>query len=150
MKKTSSESCKALLVNKGKILLTLRDNKNSIKHPNCWDLPGGGKKSNEKIEEAISRELEEEVSYVPKNLYFLFNFETKKGVNVNVFYSFLENNEINNFRLGNEGQKIKFFDLHDLKKIKLTPDLKNYLSKNYDSLFRAISENSFSSFELIT
>jgi 8-oxo-dGTP diphosphatase len=47
----------------GSILLYRRDNKSNIPYPNCWDLLGGHVEPGESPEEAIVRELEEEIEY---------------------------------------------------------------------------------------
>ena len=48
--------------NNGKILFQLRDNKLKIKNPNLWGIFGGGVKKGESPEQAIIRELFEELN----------------------------------------------------------------------------------------
>ncbi len=44
-----------------KFLLFLRDNKDDIPYPNCWDLLGGHVESGETPDECIAREMREEI-----------------------------------------------------------------------------------------
>ena len=46
---------------KGEILLQLRDDKPTIPYPNKWVLFGGRAEENESFEEAIKREMQEEI-----------------------------------------------------------------------------------------
>lgn len=43
------------------VLLFLRDNKDDIPYPNCWDLLGGHVESGETPDECIAREMQEEI-----------------------------------------------------------------------------------------
>ena len=53
--------CKIALICDGQILTILRDDKETIPYPNMWDLPGGGIEHFETIQEALTRELTEEI-----------------------------------------------------------------------------------------
>ena len=55
-------SSTSILVNNGKILLILRDNKLDIPEPNTWQLPGGGVENGENHFQAIKRELKEKIN----------------------------------------------------------------------------------------
>jgi 8-oxo-dGTP diphosphatase len=51
-----------IFVNRSReVLLFLRDAKELIPHPNCWDVPGGHVEENESPEECIRREMHEEM-----------------------------------------------------------------------------------------
>ena len=53
----------AIIYQKGKFLLQLRDNIPTIVHPGCWALFGGHLESGESPESAIRREIKEEINY---------------------------------------------------------------------------------------
>jgi len=56
--------------NKGEFLLQLRDNNPNIPNPNKWSIFGGMMEEGETPEEAIKRELKEEISYDLKEFKF--------------------------------------------------------------------------------
>lgn len=117
-------SSTSILVHKNKILLILRDNKPNIPEPNTWQLPGGGVEEGEDHFQAIQRELQEEISIIPSQLKYL---GTAPG-DTKVFFAFLDDSEIPNIKLGNEGQKLEFFSLEEVFSVPLTKKLKFYFS----------------------
>lgn len=119
---TSSTS---ILVHNSKILLILRDDKSEIPEPNTWQLPGGGVEEGEDHFQAIQRELEEEISIIPQQLKCLGSAPD----NTKVFFAFLTDEEVTNIKLGNEGQKLEFFDIEEAFKINLTKKLQFYLGR---------------------
>jgi mutator protein MutT len=70
----------AIVVADGKMLLLLRDDNPEIRDPSCWQLPGGGVEDGETPDEAIKRELQEEIGIIPSSLRFLIprEFPTRK------------------------------------------------------------------------
>jgi len=128
---TSSTS---ILVHNDKILLILRDDKPEIPEPNTWQLPGGGVEEGEDYFQAIQRELKEEISIIPQQLKYLGSApdDTK------VFFAFLTDEEVASIKLGNEGQKLEFFDIEDAFKINLTKKLQFYLNKFKDGIVELI------------
>ncbi len=52
----------------GRYLLQIRDDKPGILHPGAFGLFGGGIEPGESAEEAMRRELEEEIGHVPRDL----------------------------------------------------------------------------------
>lgn len=113
-----------------KILLLLRDNNPDIQNPNTWQLPGGCIEKNENHFQTIKRELKEEISLIPVNLQYLGDaFE-----DISVYISFLTDEEARHIKLGNEGQKLKFFTKEELVHLKVTPSIKFYMEKYGDAL----------------
>ena len=127
-------SSTSILVHNNKILLILRDNKPEIPEPNTWQLPGGGVEEGEDYFQAISRELQEEISIIPQQLKYLGSAPS----DTKVFFAFLNDEEVTNIKLGNEGQKLEFFNLEDVLKINLTKKLRFYLEKFKESIVELI------------
>ena len=63
---------------KDEILLYLRDNKPSIPFPNHWDLFGGHVELGETPEEALVREVEEELGYNLKDYKFFKKYDCQE------------------------------------------------------------------------
>lgn len=130
----------ALILSEDKILLFLRDNIQTIPYPDCWSFPGGQIEQGESPDEAIRRELQEEVSYVPRNLSSVGYIVNKNNI-VYVYLAFVDNDEEKLFSLGiGEGQKIKFFGLHETNDLKLTAGAKYYLTR-YKTKLAQIMKN---------
>jgi 8-oxo-dGTP diphosphatase len=51
-----------LINSKNEVLLLLRDHNSEIPYPNMWDIPGGMVEKDETPEEAIKREMYEELN----------------------------------------------------------------------------------------
>lgn len=99
---------RVLMIDSNKILL--------VKHTyqDCWYLPGGGMKKGETFEQAIKREVKEELgaNLIEYKLFGVYNnFFEYKNDNIIIFFS-------DNFTLtGDTDREIecyKFFDLTDL------------------------------------
>ncbi|MBU0569428.1 NUDIX domain-containing protein [Patescibacteria group bacterium] len=140
-------SCFAIICSRDKILLFLRDNKPDIPYPNHWHLPGGGRGDGESPREAIERELKEEVSHIPKKLKLLGIFVKENGTDTHVYTAFVDNHEARLFKHGKgEGQKIRFFTINEMTKLKLTPLIDKYLTTHKKEFNDALKKKSFAKF----
>ena len=98
----------ALLYNpQGEVLLQHRDDKPDIVHPNLWSLFGGHKEVGEALSEALVRELEEEIGFVPQT-FDLWTVARQPG---RAFYIYLVpiDKPLEVLEL-NEGQDFGFFE----------------------------------------
>jgi len=122
-------SASALIIWKDKILLFHRDNIPTIPNPDCWSLPGGIVEKGETPLQGITRELQEEVSYVPQILEPTGKLKNGNGT-THIYMSFIDGKEAAKFKHGpGEGQEIGFFTLEEALKLKLSPKLKYYFLK---------------------
>lgn len=100
---------KLALINRGRVLTLLRDDKPDIPFPGHWDLPGGGREGDESPEECALRELDEEFGFSVS----ADSFEWRKkcgGVleeQVATWFFGAETADLKpaNITFGNEGQK---------------------------------------------
>jgi|SRR3989344_2895365 len=116
-----------ILVKNYKILLAKR-----VKNPfkNYWCLPGGHVKLFEKIENAIKREIKEELNIKIKPKLFTFDQEVYKNLkwHANVFFFVSKLNghiKINKSELSN----YKFFSNSEIKSLKIAFNHKKILLK---------------------
>ncbi len=123
-----------ILKRENKILLHLRDNKPGIAYPNHWSLIGGNVESYETPLEAMKREIKEELGININNLkYFgkiklpIDEFSGRKCLVF--FYKTNTPIEIKEINL-TEGQRIEYFKIDELRKIKMSKNLKDFLTKN--------------------
>jgi 8-oxo-dGTP pyrophosphatase MutT (NUDIX family) len=65
MNSKSVEVAIAIIQSQDRFLMQLRDNIPGIRHPGCWGFFGGHLEPGETPEEAVKRELFEEIGYTP-------------------------------------------------------------------------------------
>jgi 8-oxo-dGTP diphosphatase len=126
----------AILVNsENKILLQLRS-KNDIYYPNCWTLPGGKVEENETVEQALEREIEEElgVKLTDHRLFRkLIDQEGDYVIERYIFWSKFDC-KIENLKLG-EGSALKYFSEDEISSLKIGFNLKKVIEdfiKDYE------------------
>jgi 8-oxo-dGTP pyrophosphatase MutT (NUDIX family) len=113
----------------GKVLLQKRDNLSTIFYPNHWGFFGGAIDLNETSNEAIIRELMEELNFRFNhsiiNRVGSFNFSVNEidiGSFVRDYYSILiESKDISKYKLG-EGAEFALFDIsYALENLRIVP-----------------------------
>ena len=107
MKKTRPQ-CGLIIENaKGEILLQLRDNKPGLEYPNCWGTFGGQIEEGETPQEALVREIKEELDYDVENptLYRVYSFD---GYEIYMFSTINKKITLDDFNV-REGQRAGFF-----------------------------------------
>lgn len=118
-----------LLNSNNHVLLLLRDDKIDIPFPNLWDIPGGKVEEGEFPEQAVRRELMEEMSINNLGEINLFKIYTSKNLTDYVFWKRIDLNpaEINL----NEGQRIEYFDIGRIRKTRLAFNYNEVLESFY-------------------
>jgi len=115
--------CGLLIENReGKVLLQLRDNKPDIPYPDCWGTFGGQIEEGETPEEAIKREIMEELGYELSNPEYFGNFPFD-GYNI-YMYRIIDHDFIIENLTVNEGQRGKFFSFKEVPGIKCAANCK--------------------------
>lgn len=106
-----------------------------------WDLPGGFIDFKETAEQAIIREVKEELSINIKKIKYFGNyigFYPYKGINYQplcfFFYSKIKNNKIEKIKTNDDAEKFRFFSKNEipwnrLSFIDIKNALKDYLKK---------------------
>ena len=123
-----------LLNRNNEVLLLLRDNKIDIPFPNMWDIPGGKVEEGESPEQALRREMLEEMSINNLGEIKLFKILTSENITDNVFWKRLDLNpkEIDL----NEGQRIEYFNLKRIRKTKLAFNYNDVLESFYSEIVK--------------
>lgn len=108
---------KVALINKGNILVSLRDDKPGIDFPGMWDLPGGAREKGETYFETGSREITEElgIEIHPQELIWKKNYPAVANpTKVAVFMVVkLSDEQLARIVLEDEGQDWKMMPLED-------------------------------------
>ncbi len=122
--------------NNKEILLYLRDNKPNIPFPHHWDLFGGHVEVDETPEEALIREVKEELNYDLKEFRFFRKYECLEGdafQNEKYVYIGKIDLPIGKITL-QEGERLKFFSRKDIPGVKFANILKkivlDYVNEN--------------------
>ncbi len=119
-----------ILQNKqGNVLLYLRDNKPSIPFPHHWDLFGGHVEEGETPEEALERELKEELGIELHDYKFFKKYEVTEGdvaPNTKYIYSGVIDVPANELTL-HEGERLSFFKSDEIPNLPIANVLKEII-----------------------
>ncbi len=105
---------------KGEFLLALRDNKPTIPFPNHWDLIGGHVEEGETPEEALVREVKEELDIDIREYKFFRQYDCLEGDaydNIKFIYYGKINIPIEEITLL-EGQEARYFKAEEIPGVK--------------------------------
>lgn len=127
------DSSFGIIVYKHKVLVILRDNKPTIPSPNTWQFIGGGPEPNETPDETLIREIKEETNIDITDYKFLTLLKMEEG-DKHIYQVKLNEQQFNQIKLGNEGQKLEFFCLEELKNLKLSRTTQYLVDNYYESL----------------
>jgi len=114
-----------ILVNvEAKVLLQLRSGGDYL-YPNCWTLPGGRVEEGESLEQAILREVKEELGF-DLRAYDLFKTIVENSLSETTERHIYRGNiseRIENLKLG-EGTALMYFSLEEIPRLEVAFDLK--------------------------
>ena len=130
----------AIIAYQGKILLFLRDGKPD-RDPNTWSLIGGHVEEGETHDEALVREVEEEISIKPTNYTLLIRTTGEFDEEIYLYEIQLTPHDVPQIRLGDEGQKVAFFRLDEIAQLPLSTNLATFMT-THKQLFEEVLENS--------
>ena len=130
-----------ILINPQKeILLQLRDDKPSISAPGYWAFIEGGVDEGENLDDAIKREVKEEIEIDIEDIeqvgkIFVKKDEIHKDNYEETIFKGKIDIPVSEIKL-NEGQKVKYFKLKDLENIKFLKCVLDFIQKNKYKIFR--------------
>ena len=107
------EVAKAVIYKDNFFLFQLRDNDDSISYPNKWSLFGGEVDKDENFEEALKRELVEELHWCPNKFFYLAK-DTDKTTNCNINYYLVPCELPDHKLILGEGQAMKWFTVQEI------------------------------------
>jgi len=121
-----------LLNSNNQVLLLLRDNKIDIPFPGMWDIIGGGVEENESPEQALRREIAEELGITNLGEIELFKVFTLEKITHFIFWKKIDLKpaEINLM----EGQKIEYFDFNRIKETEMAFGFNKVLEDFYKEI----------------
>jgi len=136
------DGAKIIIVSPDKILLFHRDNIQTIRYPDCWQLVGGGIEEGETPEQALIREVKEEVSIDLIQYKLIDKIKGTTGANVWVYVTFVDKKDEEKFIVGpGEGQGIGWFTIEEALALNLTPGTRITLSDYRDLIENMMKEN---------
>jgi len=117
------EVAKAIIFNKHKFLLQLRDDDSAILYPNTWSLFGGEINRGENPWHALQRELEEELEWHPTHGSFLnYWINLDDPCRIHLFAVPYEGSK--HYLALHEGQDLAWYTLNEIKLLDfVTPQL---------------------------
>lgn len=128
--------CVALIIenpNKA-ILLLLRDDKPGIAYPNCWTLVGGHMENGETAEQAVLRELFEEVGLVMKvSIWKRYDYHYAPGVEIDQYIFIGKISSENPIMTLGEGQAMRFFTHEEVKELRIGFEFDKVLNEYFET-----------------
>ncbi|MEK9627517.1 MAG: NUDIX domain-containing protein [Nitrospinota bacterium] len=125
------EVAKAILLERGRLVLQLRDNKPSIETPGVWSLFGGIIEKNEDPKEAMIREIEEELCIKVKDISFLWDLTFYREDGEKILHKIYEADITSLWGKHSlmEGQAVGSFSFDQLKLLRVPPFIQQVVAR---------------------
>lgn len=125
-----------VIVNDNKILIVQRD-KNEKIYPGLWELPSGKKEDLETAQDALIREIKEEVglNIIPIMPFNVFNYQIEKtdiikdSTQINYLVQLVDNNIV--VKLSEEHQDYKWISETDIDLYEISDSTKNVIKEAF-------------------
>ncbi len=132
LSQTEGQGVSAILMNeRGQVLLQQRDDNPSIRYPGHWSLFGGTIESGECAEDAVAREVREEIGFELENFGLLRQFVQNNKRE----FAFVGELTVPHDQLTlREGQAMDVFRPSELKRLLIRPDDKESLEQYFGAL----------------
>lgn len=112
----------------GEVLLNLRDDRPGVLHPGHWAIIGGSVEEAEELDEALRREVAEEIGYDLRDVNeFCRIIDWEGNRHLVIVYVATIDATIDELRLG-EGREIRFFSPNAILGLRLSPFVREVLS----------------------
>ena len=128
------EVVKAVIYRDEKYLLQLRDDDPAISCPNTWSFFGGEVDIGESHEQALKRELKEELNWRPLNMELIGESTDFKTNCRTTYFSIRCNIPSKQLRLG-EGQEMKWYYKEEVFQLTNLPSIIKKIIKEHEELF---------------
>jgi len=126
---------KAVVYKHDKYLLQLRDDDPAISCPNTWGFFGGEVDNEESHEEALKRELQEELNWRPVNMELFCELRDFKNHCRTIYFSVHCNVTSKQLCLG-EGQEMKWYYKEEVFQLNNLPNVMKKIIKEHETFLR--------------
>lgn len=124
---------KAFLYQGDRLLLQLRDNIPEIVYPNHWGLFGGTVDEGESPAQAMKREIEEELCWIPPEPKYLLTWEAPEGAWTTYIFGVPLTVPTSELTL-TEGQAFGLFTFEEMTQILLVPKIPRMLPQVVEAI----------------
>ena len=115
-----------IAINRNRILLMQRDDYEWLRDPGKWALPGGQLEEGESFDDALVREIKEELSIELKEYKYLGLLEANGEIQGKIYFANLTDVEIKEVKLGEEGIGYGMFTASEVFNLNLTAEMQYY------------------------
>ena len=129
------EVAKAILLEKGRLVLQLRDTKPSIETPGMWSLFGGKIEKKEDPKKAMLREIEEELCIQVKEICYLWDCIYYREDGKEILHKIYEADITSLWGKHKliEGQAVESFNYDQLKTLNIPPFVMEILARRHQA-----------------